>query len=112
MKQVFVVYGGPETGKSILFNEVVKANFLHDYNDVFYLRTIDKNNIKSIVLDDFIVTDDNCKDLVLTIDRLYKNRLDYLTIITNCGSEDLYKLTSRLKMLDIPISVCEMKRCE
>ena len=109
MKQIFVVFGEPMTGKSILFNQAVKVEHADYFDTPFFEKRIKDQNIKSVVIDDFIVNNINCKTLavnLLKIDKL----LDYVIIISNCEIDKQYLLIDRLATLNIPISICDMKK--
>lgn len=114
MKQIFIIQGDEAVGKSELFNNALKADIIiNPFESPIFIKKYIKNSIpkiRSMLIDDFIVNDEKCKKLARDIDFYFSDVLEYLIIITNCNVDDLYKLTKRLEVLDIPISLCKMEK--
>ena len=90
MKHIFIIYGEPKTGKSIL------SQFLYG-KDI-------------LTIDDFSVYEKNCKNLIKSIKK-EKREFSTIVIITRCKKEDLHLLVDNLKtMPDFFISICEISR--
>lgn len=92
MKHIFIIYGEPKTGKSTLFQFLYRKDIL--------------------IIDDFVVYEKNCKDLIKSINKAEEKR-EFLTavIITNCKKEDLHLLVDNLKTIPgVFISICEVTR--
>lgn len=112
MKQIFIINGEPMTGKSILFNDALRADIINPFESPIFIKKYIKNSnpkIRTMLIDDFVVSDEKCKKLAMNIDFYFSDVLEYLIIITNCNNDELYKLTKRLEILDIPISLCKME---
>lgn len=105
MKQIFIVYGEAAVGKSTLFRKAVKVDLLNEYADYIFC----KEKPKSIVLDSVVAKNEQTiSDIIKFVNR---SDVDYLIIIIN---HDLHLLTEKLKplskLLNIPISICEMRK--
>lgn len=86
MKHIFIINGKPMTGKTTLGSILINTE----------------------VIDDFVVNNKNCKNLVINL--LKKHIENYVAIICNCEKADLYLLIEKLKILNVPISICEMEK--
>lgn len=108
---VFIFYGQSPSGKSILANLIDTNRVLEP---PMFLPSQEKGNM---IVDDFICSKKDCKELVLNIDPFFRKLhhlkdLENIIIITCSDKETIEKeLISRLKLDDNTlITLCEFTK--